>query len=66
VRPVTSPVAACYELLTHTTACGHSCETIVNCLDTNQLCVNGECVDNELIRLRPALSHVLATIALGC
>jgi hypothetical protein len=36
---------ACYDLLTNPVACGRSCDTIVNCVNTDQQCVNGECVD---------------------
>lgn len=36
---------ACYDLLTNPSACGRSCDTIVNCANTDQQCVNGECVD---------------------
>jgi hypothetical protein len=39
------PESLCFNLLTHTTACGLTCETVVNCLNTAQICVNGECVD---------------------
>jgi hypothetical protein len=37
--------AQCYDLLTHTTACGLTCDTVVNCFNTGQICVNGVCVD---------------------
>ncbi len=39
------PVSICIDVLTHTTACGLSCDSLVNCFNTNQVCVNGECVD---------------------
>ena len=38
-------LTGCFDLLTHTTACGLSCGTVVNCLNTDQVCVNGQCVD---------------------
>lgn len=44
-REIDGPYTGCYDLLSHTTACGHSCEAIVNCLNTDQICVNGQCVD---------------------
>jgi hypothetical protein len=36
---------ACYDLLTNPVACGRSCDAIVNCVNTDKQCVNGECVD---------------------
>lgn len=42
---IDGPYTGCYDLLAHTTACGLSCEALVNCLNTGQQCVNGECVD---------------------
>lgn len=42
---VGGPVSSCFNLLTHTTACGTSCDTVVNCFNFDQICVNGECVD---------------------
>jgi hypothetical protein len=44
---IDGPYSGCYDLLSHTTACGLSCETIVNCLNTDQQCVNGQCVDPD-------------------
>lgn len=35
----------CHDLRTQTTACGTSCDNVVNCLNTGQVCVNGECVN---------------------
>jgi hypothetical protein len=44
-REIDGPHSGCFDLLTRQTTCGLSCETIVNCLNTGQQCVNGECVD---------------------
>ncbi|HYI14928.1 MAG TPA: hypothetical protein VEX37_06035 [Thermomicrobiales bacterium] len=41
------PVASCFDLLSNTTACGRSCETAVNCLNSGQICRNGVCVDPD-------------------
>jgi hypothetical protein len=37
-------ITGCYDLLTHATACGLSCDAVVNCHNTGQICVDGECV----------------------
>jgi hypothetical protein len=42
---VGGPESICIDLLTHTTACGLTCETVVNCFNSDQICVNGVCVD---------------------
>lgn len=42
---VGGPESTCIDVLTHTTACGQSCDTVVNCFNTDQICVNGVCVD---------------------
>jgi hypothetical protein len=34
----------CFDLSSHTSACGTTCANIVNCFNTNQQCVNGQCV----------------------
>ena len=41
------PQSICIDLLTHQTACGSTCETVVNCLNfqPDRQCVNGECVE---------------------
>jgi hypothetical protein len=41
------PESKCFDLLTHQTACGATCETVVNCLNfqPDRQCVNGECVE---------------------
>jgi hypothetical protein len=36
-------VSACYDLLSHTTACGRSCDAVVGCFNSGQQCVNEEC-----------------------
>jgi hypothetical protein len=38
-------VTACHDLRTQTTACGTGCNNVVNCFNTDQVCVDGECVD---------------------
>lgn len=35
----------CFDLSSDTTACGTTCDTAVNCLNTDQICVAGACVD---------------------
>jgi hypothetical protein len=47
-REIDGTYTGCFDLLTRQTTCGLSCETIVNCLNTDQQCVNGECVDFSL------------------
>lgn len=42
---VGGPESKCFDLLTHTTACGLTCETVVNCFNSGQICVNGVCVN---------------------
>jgi Stigma-specific protein, Stig1 len=37
--------SACYDLLTHTTACGTNCESVVNCFNFGQDCCGGVCAD---------------------
>ena len=43
---VGGPESICIDLLTHQTACGSTCENVVNCLNfqPDRQCVNGECV----------------------
>jgi hypothetical protein len=42
---VGGPESLCIDVRTHTTACGTSCDTLVNCFNTDQICVDGVCVD---------------------
>jgi hypothetical protein len=35
----------CFDLTRHTTACGASCETVVNCFNTGRECVDSVCVE---------------------
>jgi hypothetical protein len=44
---VGGPYSICIDLLTHQTACGATCETVVSCLNfqPDRQCVNGQCVE---------------------